>query len=180
MEGSPLARGPLAASVETIPIADDEARIFALSPEPEFPERLEGSPGFEPSDNSADQSSILSEADLPIHRRSLRKRSSEIIPDAEPSGSGHQTQDAVLKDLLTSTPDHRRSLNKRSSEPFTDAEPSGSGHQTQDAVLMDLLTSTSLIQRASRLGAPEGAGILGQRSRAIWRRSPKDMSLQAS
>lgn len=94
---------PLSSVVETAPVADDEARIFALSPEPEFPEHLEGSSPTTPSQSPAELSSVLSEKDLPLARRSFRKRSMETFPDTEPSGSGHQTQDAVLKDLLTST-----------------------------------------------------------------------------
>lgn len=94
---------PLSSAIETIPVADDEARIFALSPEPEFPEHLEGSPSPASLHSPAKAKSLLSELDLPVARRSLRKRSRESFPGAEPSGSGHQTQDAVLKDLLTST-----------------------------------------------------------------------------
>ncbi|CZT24781.1 uncharacterized protein RCC_10509 [Ramularia collo-cygni] len=93
-------RGPLASAVESIPIADNEAMIFALSPEPEFPEHLEGSPSSALA--PAELNHILSEMDVATSRRSVRKRSSGIYPDTEPSGSGHQTQDAVLRDLLAS------------------------------------------------------------------------------
>jgi len=94
---------PLSTAVETIPVADDEARIFALSPEPEFPEHLEGSPSSSLTHSSAEHDSLQSELDSPIARKALGKRSRQTFTDAEPSGSGHQTQDAVLKDLLTST-----------------------------------------------------------------------------
>lgn len=145
---------PLAAAVETIPVADDEARIFALGPEPEFPEHLEGSPSSSPSkapsadskaptqsNTPAGLSSLLSEVDLPVARRGMAKRSRETYTDAEPSGSGHQTQDAVLKDLLT---------------------------------------STSLIQRGSRARAVEGSGSVAKRSTSMRRRSPRDVAASNS
>lgn len=77
---------PLSSAVESIPVADQEGRIFALSLEPEFPSAS--------TYHSSTGKSI---------RGSLRRHSKETFTDAEPSGSGHQTQDAVLKDLLAST-----------------------------------------------------------------------------
>lgn len=94
---------PLASAVETIPVADEESHLTTLSAESELPDHRKGSSSSSRSHSSARLDSLLSEMDLPIAKRNLRKRLTQTITDAEPSGSGHQTQDAVLKDLLTST-----------------------------------------------------------------------------
>jgi len=141
---------PLASAVETIPVADDEARIFALGPEPEFPERLEGSPSSP----------------------------SSKVPSPSPSNAPPSNAPVGLGSILSKVdvPVARRTLRKRSRETYTDAEPSGSGHQTQDAVLKDLLTSTSLIQRASRAETLAGTGSVAKRSTTTRRRNPRGMT----
>lgn len=123
---------PLSSTVETVPIAGNEVR-----PEPEFPGHLEGSSSASSPGLLAGNKALSSGLDLTTARRALQKRSRETFPDAEPSGSGHQTQDAVLKDLLAST-----SLSQRAVQG-----------NTPDSAELAIKRSTTLRRRNQRIAA---------------------------